>query len=199
MKKFLFHNFFFLFIIFFGILFFSCVSAQSTPSEPDVYVLKDIIIPLDFGPYQPSSVVQIIIEDKRIAPTTFPQDILVDVEIRNKSGATVYPGQSDPVDFSATPPIGTANFPFSKLSGVQLVDGETYTLEAHIPRGDNSSGKKESVNGNNRAIKTFVLLKPNQSYAIPDSPWWMSVVVFFSVVACLLVASRKNVKKSRIK
>lgn len=179
----------------------ACINAGSaTPGAAgDVYILKDILFPNVYT----SNTIQatLAIENKDIGLTGNTPSVDITVNIRDSSGGLV--AGYDPatylavaLDFSSSA-VDTITLDLQPAGCVgaacpfQL--GKTYTLYATVKPYDNvDPAKDEKVTINNSGYKTFTTLEAPQTYAVPDSPWWMSVAVVSLVFGWLFASARKN-------
>jgi hypothetical protein len=164
-----------------------------------VYILKDIAFP---NVYTSNDIqAALAIENKDIGLTGNTPSVDITVNIRDSTGGLV-PG-FDPATYTSV----ALNFSSSSVYTIPLVLqpagctgaacpfllGKTYTLYATVKPYDNVDPLlDEKVTVNNSGYKTFTTLEAPQTYAVPDSPWWMSVVMVTVVLGWLVVSTRKK-------
>lgn len=174
-------------------LFCTCIDTGiPTGTAGDVFILRDIKFP---NVYQNSDIVaDVTVENKRMDLTTSGTITFV---IRDSKGALV-PGFNNPTNFSFSSNIETVRITLQNpCSGTCTFNtGETYTLYATTVRfsdpNPNPPNLSETVVANNAGYETFTTLEAPQTYSIPDSPWWMSVLVFGMIAGWLFISARKK-------
>lgn len=175
-------------------LFCMCIdSGPPTGTAGDVFILRDIKFP---NVYQNADIVaDVTVENKRMDLTTSGTITFI---IRDSKGALV-PGFSTPTNFSFSSSMETVRLTLQNpCSGASCAfnTGETYTLYATAVKFNdpdpNPPNLSETIIANNSGYKTFTTLEAPQTYSIPDSPWWMSVLVFGMIAGWLFISARKN-------
>ncbi len=172
-----------------------CVTPPGTQGlAGDVYLLKDITFP---NVYTNNNIVaELTIENKDTTLTGPNPNATVNVIIRDSKGNMV--GAFNPAQFGLTINgavdvetilIQTSTAPFLNV-------GETYTLYATIKPFDDTSvaNNDETIITNNSGFKTFTAINAPQAYSVPDSPWWMSALIVFSIIGFLFAQSKKETK-----
>ncbi len=182
----------------------TCPNDCKVTTPGDVYVLKDISLPQRYKGEQ--VLVTLTVESKKAIPNSTQVEIL----IKDKDGITLagYPFIST-VSFSGNLTGGREiiTLPPTQLEApasppnITFTAGDTYTLYARMKPYDdptNNTGSPpvvtfdESVLANNSAFKTFTVPEAPQTFAIPDQPWWMSLVLVIGFLGWMFVSSRKN-------
>ncbi len=164
----------------------------------DVYVLKNIDFPNVFN--GSDIVANITIENKNMGLAKDPIAEKLLVSIRDSTGKPVpgwdptTPTASDILNFGG---VATQTIPVTiqTASAPFLEEGKTYTLYATVePYKDTTVPitQDELVVTNNSGFKTFTAIETIQTYAIPDSPWWMSILLFGMIAGWLFISSHKK-------
>jgi hypothetical protein len=161
--------------------FIFILALSPTIFAADVYILRAIDVPQQYA--GTPTTINFVIENVLFTDPNYvgshTQDMYV--TIRNNQGAIVsgYDNAVVPLVFGSS----TLNEQLVIPANI-LQTGVVYTIDASIdPYGPGGTPFDETTKGNNSARKTFTVLKPVQTFQVPDMPieiHLLSVLVVFS-------------------
>ncbi|MDP2666440.1 MAG: hypothetical protein Q8P05_03000 [Candidatus Diapherotrites archaeon] len=155
----------------------------------DVYVVKRMAFQTPLLEGQP-----VIVEIEVVDVRGVGGSVTLNFIVRDNQGNQLPNSFSDSTPISLPPGGGTHFYTSPDLTFEfdpnGLETGKTYTLFVSIPLYTGSPG--EIVTGNNSALETFVILTPTVQLNVPDTPWWMFLVVGIGVMGFLGLGFRRE-------